>query len=181
MQDHTRYPNCVRFSPDGTKAISVGADRQIIVWDAKEGTKINEIGLANAAQNHTMSILSFSWSPDSKQILTSSMDGSAKLWNVDSGSVVHTWKFGAEKEIAHQQVGTLWVDQWVLSVGLNGMIHHLDIETGNVIKTVHGHQGNITGLAVSEGRIWTSDTQGTLLNVNGKTHVQYTGDGHNKV
>ena len=99
---------------------------------------------------------------------------------------MHTWTFGAPRDVAHQQCGTLWVDKWVISVGLNGMMHHLDIETGAIIKTVHGHQGNITGLAVDaqSRRVWTCDTQGSLINLNltgAKAHAQFVGDGHNKV
>ena len=31
IQEHTRYPNCVRFTPDGSKFVSVGADRQVTI------------------------------------------------------------------------------------------------------------------------------------------------------
>jgi len=185
LHDHTRYPNCVRYSPDGTKAISVGADRQIIVYDAKEGNKLNEFGLG-ADKAHTMSILSFSWSPDSKSILTCSMDRSARLWDVETGTVKHVWEFGAERDVPNQQVGTLWVDGYVMTVGLNGLIHFLNVENGTVIKTIHGHQVNVTGMGVDETarQLWTSGADGCIIhwNLADGSHAQYgggSGNAHN--
>jgi WD40 repeat protein len=39
-------------------------------------------------EGHTGSIWSFCWSPDSKEIITASGDGTAKIWNVEESSVV---------------------------------------------------------------------------------------------
>eukprot|EP00455_Lapot_gusevi_P028584 TRINITY_DN3055_c0_g1_i1.p2 TRINITY_DN3055_c0_g1~~TRINITY_DN3055_c0_g1_i1.p2 ORF type:complete len:607 (-),score=250.54 TRINITY_DN3055_c0_g1_i1:114-1934(-) len=179
FQEHTRYPNCIRFSPDGNRCISVGADRQIFVYEAKDGSKINEFGL-NAENAHEASILSFSWSPDSRRILTASMDKTCRLWDVETGTVIHVWRFG--NTIQDQQVGTLWIDNFALSFGLNGYIHFLDTATGTVTKTLKGHQFNITGLVVdaAHDRIITSDNLGGVVRWETKTSEgePYAGDAH---
>ena len=46
------------------------AHGQIFLFDGKEGTKIKEFGLDPAANGHTASILSASWSGDGKMLLT---------------------------------------------------------------------------------------------------------------
>jgi WD40 repeat protein len=103
-QEHSRYPNCVRYSPDGEQFISVGSDSKIVVWDAKSGDKVKVI--ESKSDGHKGSIFSFSYSPDGKQILTASGDKTAKIWNVEDGALVTTFNFG--NEVHDQQVSALW-------------------------------------------------------------------------
>jgi len=83
-----------------------------IRFDGKEGTTIKEFGL-QAANTHTASILSFSWSPDGKSILTASMDRSARLWDVESGTVK---QLRIEFMVSVNVV--VWV--WFVGVGVGG-------------------------------------------------------------
>lgn len=64
-RDHSNFVNCVRFSPDGTKFISVSSDKKGILFDGKSGEKIGEL---SSEENHKGSIYAVSWSPDSKQV-----------------------------------------------------------------------------------------------------------------
>lgn len=66
-RDHTNFVNCVRFSPDGTKFITVSSDRKGIIYDGKTGNKLGEL---SAEDGHKGSIYAVSWSPDSKQVVT---------------------------------------------------------------------------------------------------------------
>lgn len=59
--------NCVRFSPDGGKFISVSSDKKGIIFDGKNGDKIGELSSENG---HKGSIYAVSWSPDGKQVST---------------------------------------------------------------------------------------------------------------
>lgn len=56
--------NCIRFSPDGNKLISVSSDKKGIIYEAKTGTKLGEL---SSEDGHKGSIYAVSWSPDSKQ------------------------------------------------------------------------------------------------------------------
>jgi len=78
MTDHTRFVQCVRFSPDGQFVISVGSDAKIFLYDGSTGDKIAEI--TDGA--HAGGIFSMSWSPDSKQFMTSSADMTVKIWDL---------------------------------------------------------------------------------------------------
>uniref|UniRef100_A0A8C1NLL5 WD repeat domain 1 n=1 Tax=Cyprinus carpio TaxID=7962 RepID=A0A8C1NLL5_CYPCA len=66
ISDHSRFVNCVRFSPDGNRYASAGADGQV------------------------------SWSPDSTQLISASGDKTVKLWDVGSGTAVTTFNLGSD-------------------------------------------------------------------------------------
>lgn len=55
----------MRFSPDGTKFITVSSDKKGILYDAKTADKIGEL---STEDGHKGSIYAASWSPDSKQV-----------------------------------------------------------------------------------------------------------------
>lgn len=60
--------NCVRYSPDGSKFISVSSDKNGLIYDGKTGEKIGEL---SAEDGHTGSVYAVSWSPDSKNVFHS--------------------------------------------------------------------------------------------------------------
>lgn len=64
-RDHSNFVNCIRFSPDGSKLISVSSDKKGIIYEAKTGNKLGEL---SSEDGHKGSIYSVSWSPDSKQV-----------------------------------------------------------------------------------------------------------------
>lgn len=64
-RDHSNFVNCIRFSPDGSKFISVSSDKKGILFDGKTGEKIGEL---SSEDSHKGSIYAVSWSPDGKQV-----------------------------------------------------------------------------------------------------------------
>ena len=84
LNEHDRFVNVVRYSPNGEKFASGGADGKLVVFDGKSGDKIGELG----SPAHTGGIYSLAWDPTSKMILTVSGDKTAKLWNVESNTLV---------------------------------------------------------------------------------------------
>ena len=84
LTDHERFVNVVRFSPNGDRFASGGADGKLIIYDGKTGDKLYEIG----SPAHSGGIYSLSWDPTSQKILTVSGDKTAKVWNVDDKSLL---------------------------------------------------------------------------------------------
>ena len=68
----------VRFSPDGTRIATAGADSQARVWNAATGEQL-------LALPHDGAVMRIEWSPDGRVIATSSEDGVAALWDPVSG------------------------------------------------------------------------------------------------
>lgn len=62
---HSNFVNCVRFSPDGSKFISVSSDKKGIIYDGKTADKIGEL---SPEDGHKGSVYAVSWSPDGKQV-----------------------------------------------------------------------------------------------------------------
>ncbi len=85
LREHTKFVNCVRFSPDGNKLVTVGSDKMGFFYDGKTG---EPCGKMNPAQGHTGGIYCVSWSPDSKFVLTASADKTAKMWDANSGDCI---------------------------------------------------------------------------------------------
>ncbi|KTG05546.1 hypothetical protein cypCar_00030428 [Cyprinus carpio] len=121
ISDHSRFVNCVRFSPDGNRYASAGADGQIFLYEGKTGEKLGSLGGEKA---HDGGIYAVSWSPDSTQLISASGDKTVKLWDVGSGTAVTTFNLGSD--VLDQQLGCLWQKNHLLSVSLSGYINYLD-------------------------------------------------------
>ncbi|KAL9035290.1 MAG: hypothetical protein Q9214_006652, partial [Letrouitia sp. 1 TL-2023] len=188
---HNRFVYGVAFSPDGANIVSVGADKQIWLYDGKTGEPKSEIG----GGEHKGSIFGVSWAKDSKRFVTSSADQTIKIWDAEAGKAVQTWRMGDEGAVSvpDHQVGVVWPagrsDGLIISLNLNGDLIYLNEGTQTPQRIVQGHQKNITSLATitsgsdnhqtfftgsSEGRICAWDiASGKADIVDGDTHSNY--------
>uniref|UniRef100_A0A0C9RR32 TSA: Wollemia nobilis Ref_Wollemi_Transcript_95_2686 transcribed RNA sequence n=1 Tax=Wollemia nobilis TaxID=56998 RepID=A0A0C9RR32_9CONI len=149
-REHSNFVNCVRFSPDGSKFISVGSDRKGVLYDGKTGGKIGELSKDGG---HTGSIYAASWSPDSKQVLTVSADKSAKIWEIDDtgkGILKKTLTFGSQGGADDMLVGCLWLNDYEITVSLGGIISLLHAsDPDKPPKLISGHMKSINTIVVS--------------------------------
>lgn len=67
------------YSPDGN-VIATAAGSQVTLRDGKSGQP------TTAPLNHEGAVTAVSFSPDGRRLLTASLDGTARLWNVRDGS-----------------------------------------------------------------------------------------------
>ena len=79
---HSGPVHGVAFSPDGTQALTGGADRTVRLWDVATGKELREY----AGQEDLVRGVAFS--PDGRFILSASHDHTAWLWPIDAGTVV---------------------------------------------------------------------------------------------
>ncbi|HLJ55705.1 MAG TPA: WD40 repeat domain-containing protein, partial [Chthonomonadaceae bacterium] len=68
------------WSADGSEIATGGDDRIVRVWSAATGT------LLRSLSGHSDGILTASFSPDGKRLLTSSLDDEARIWELDAAS-----------------------------------------------------------------------------------------------
>lgn len=68
--------NCIRFSPDGARFISVSSDKRGLLYDAKTADMIGEL---STEDGHTGSIYAVSWSPDSKRVILAQLNANSIL------------------------------------------------------------------------------------------------------
>lgn len=175
LQEHQRFPNCVRFSPNGNLFISVGQDKLAFFGDAETGKKKSEL-----PSDHQGGIYACSWSPDGQQVLTASGDKTCKVWDVNSGKCVTTFTFG--EDVDDQQVGCLWQGKHLVSLSLAGHLSYLDTSSGKVRKVIKGHQKSIESLAYHKGSksLYTGSYDAVVTRWDATTgdNAQVGGDGH---
>jgi len=179
-KEHTRFVNCVRFSPDGNKLLTVSSDKTGVLYDGKEGTVVKKLSATNA---HTAGIYSCSWSADSKKFITASADKTAKLWDAETAEVLKTFNFSDNPQVEDQQVGSLWQGNNLISINLNGDLTYLDVDSPNKPKrVVKGHNKSITALAVdsSSNSFYSGSYDALLLkwDVNSGANEGFKGKGH---
>ncbi|BDI31535.1 hypothetical protein CCAX7_35860 [Capsulimonas corticalis] len=81
----TRIIYYIRFSPDGSRILTFGADNIPKVWDADQGRLLLTF-------KGDKQIMSGAFSHDGKRVLTLSVNGGAKIWDADQGRLLLTLK-----------------------------------------------------------------------------------------
>ncbi|KAI7903062.1 WD40-repeat-containing domain protein [Cokeromyces recurvatus] len=149
IRDHTRFVHSVQFSPNGDFFVSGGADGKIFLYDGKTGDKLDE--LVSEDNAHKGSVFALAWSPDSTQLLSSSADYTAKIWDINTKSVVNTFEINsALNKVDNQQVGNLWKNDYLITASLSGELSYLDKNSGKVSRRIDGHSKAITALTVNQ-------------------------------
>ena len=182
-QEHARGAvNCIRYSPDGGRIVSVGTDKSVVFYDGKSMELVHKM-----AGVHTHSIYACDWSSDSSFVVTSSADGTVKLIDAASFAVVHTWDiagvqgdaFGLQTAvktpIGAMQMAVAFVKGDVpVAVGMNGNISLLPVPPGLMRNsdskllgntlTLSGHQAAISAFAMAPDSmvLYTGDTDGVI-------------------
>lgn len=148
-RDHSNFVNCVRYSPDGSKFVTVSSDKKGIIFDGKTGEKIGEL---SSEGGHTGSIYAVSWSPDGKQVLTVSADKSAKVWDISEdniGKVKKTLICSASGGVEDMLVGCLWLNDYLVTVSLGGTISIFSASDLDKAPTsFSGHMKNVSSLTI---------------------------------
>lgn len=175
MKDHTRFVNCVRFSPNGELLVSVGSDKLGIVYDGKTGEKKGEL------KGHDGSIFSCAWSPDSTKILTASADKKCKIWDAASFACLTTFTYG--EDVLDQQVGCLWQGDTIVSLSLSGDINYLDANSpAKPARVIKGHNKVTTAVTfdAAQNKLLTADYEGNVVewDVNNGETKGFTGAKH---
>jgi WD40 repeat protein len=139
---HTNFVNCVRYTPDGAKVVSVSSDKKIQFYDGTTGQPEAEIPNA-----HESSIYSASFNADGTKLATASADKTVKIWDVASLAAEKTFTFSADAQVGDMQVSIVWSGSRLLSVSLNGNINVLDLENpSSPSQIIQAHQTAITAM-----------------------------------
>lgn len=145
---------CVAVSPDGQTMLSGGVDT-IRLWDVRTSTVIRTL------DGHVAPIFKVSYSPDGQTALSASFDGSARLWDVHTGQLLHifntleplfTAAFAPDGRsiITGSQVGT---------------VNQYDVETGTLIRELVPQADQIWSINFTPDgrRMMTTANDGEIL------------------
>lgn len=139
---HTNFVNCVRYSSNGNRIVSVSTDKKIQLYDGATGQPAGEINNA-----HDGGIYSASFSPDGNFFATASADKTIKVWNAGTLALEQTFVTGPDPQLGDMQVSVLWHKENILSVSLNGNINIFNrSNTAAPERVVFAHQVAITSM-----------------------------------
>lgn len=182
FDEHTRYVNYVKFSPNGENFVSVGADKSIFLFDGKTGGMIKQI--MDPENGHKGSILCFSWNKDGTEILTSSVDKTCKIWSISEGKVVSTFAIHEKPTVSDQKCATLWLEDQLLTVSLRGDIAILDRNSPSIPKSIiQGHQARLSALETDWANkiVYTADCDGRVMKWQGGAGVELPSDHSDRI
>lgn len=117
----------VRWSPDGTKFLTgVGRSGDVGLWDGKSGTLIKKYSGVRSGQ-----VESLDWSPDGSRFATAGSDHTARIWDTETGEVLHTLQAVNPKKVAWSPNGI-----FVATYGIEPTtkIKIWDPDTGKLIR-----------------------------------------------
>ncbi|XP_047537545.1 actin-interacting protein 1 [Vanessa atalanta] len=174
-QEHTRFAQAVRYSPDGSLFASAGFDGKIFLFDGATSELKGEIG----SPAHKGGVYGIAWSPDGKQLLSCSGDKTCAIWDIETMQRAVTFNMGTAVE--NQQVSCLWQGKHLLSVSLSGDINYLDVENPDTpLRVLTGHNKPITCLELQDKGLFTASHDGsvTLWNVETGAGRHVRGRGH---
>ena len=139
------FPNdgwirCVSFSPDGTRAISGGADRTVDVWDVVNNRKIIRLPKQNS------SVYAVSFSPDGKCCLSGNHDAILCLWDIETGQEIRRFE-GHEAPI--RGVTFSPDGKFALSASDDKTVRWWDVNKGQEVRCLRRHWRQVYSVAFS--------------------------------
>ena len=164
-----KFVSSIQCSPDGTRFVSAGFDKKVVIYDAKEGTIIDQFDTSKVENGHKMAIVSCTFIDD-ERLATASIDRSVKIWNLKEKKLLFTL-IPAEGKLGIPYIfcGVQSDGKKVVAVGLSGTIYSWDVESFADNKlpdlTLHGHQAPVTCVCVAKNtkEIISGDTNNTVL------------------
>ncbi len=128
------------FSPDGKNVVSVGADGDVHLWDAKAGKELRRI------EGSGSRLWCVAFASDGRRVVTGGFDGAVRLWDVQSGREIRVLgkHEGAVRSVSFSANGRV-----VCSAGDDRFIRMWDADTGKETKTLAGHDHFVWSAALS--------------------------------
>lgn len=77
LTEHSDEVWYCEFSHDGTKLVTAGKDRNVLIYDTSTFTVIHKL------TDHDEGVAFASWSPDDSKVITCSQDKKARVWSVE--------------------------------------------------------------------------------------------------
>ena len=87
-------PFATMVDPTGTRVLSVVSRQTVKIWDLATGTKMREL------VGHLGLVINAVWNADGTMAVTSSVDGTARIWNTETGETLAIIPHTAELEYA---------------------------------------------------------------------------------
>jgi WD40 repeat protein len=147
----------VALSRDDKVLVAAGRyDHSLVVWDLDTGKELRRL------RGHSSHVLAVALTPDGRQALSASRDGTLKLWDLA----------GVERAVSnegHEGVMAIAITpdgQRAVSAGWDWTLKVWDIEGGRSLRNLEGHEGGVNAVAITpDGRRAVSASSDRTLKV----------------
>jgi WD40 repeat protein len=146
-------PDGEKDAPYWVRSIAFHPDGRTIAWD--DGSTAVQLldrhnGNVRTLRGHAREINSLAFSPDGQRLVSASFDKTLKIWDVDSGNVIHTLR-GHQRRVT---TGRFSPDgRLVVSGGVDRTVRLWDAGSGSPVATLEGHDRAVSSAGVSrDGR-----------------------------
>ena len=178
MHAPNEWVNSVAIAPDGKTIVTGNTDGTTRLWETSAGTQLQVFGkpspyTGNANEWQSTWVNRVTYSPDGNTILTGDAQGVVHLWDISSGSELHTFQghSGAITSLAFSPDG-----KTILTGGEDRTARLWDATTGDPISIFTGHTGAVSSVAFSpDGRMiltGSADATARLWDIATKTQLQ---------
>ncbi len=166
---HTGWVRFVAFSPDGRSIATASYDRSMKIWDV---TKIPDFSkksgifaptCLHTLIGHQQAVSSIAFSPDGRQLVSSSFDKTIKVWDTNSGKCLKTL-------LGHRS--RIWTvafhpnGQKIASGGDDNHTKIWDLKRGRCINTIVGHTNAILSVKLSpDGNYLASGNEDNTIKI----------------
>jgi WD40 repeat protein len=182
LEGHTNNISSARFSPDGSKIVTISRDNTAKVWNVNNGTLLQNL------EYSTGDVWSAQFSPDGSKIVTASYDRTAKVWDANTGVLLRTleghtnWVNSAEFSPDGSKIVTASNDYtakvWDANTG--DLLHTLEGHTDNVKSAQFSPDGSKIATASEDhtAKVWDANTGEGFRNLyGGASFAQFSPDG----
>ncbi|KAJ4441676.1 hypothetical protein ANN_11534 [Periplaneta americana] len=163
LQRHQRAVNVVRFSPSGEFLASGDDESVIIIWKQKTDQDAPELPLGDndnlmkeqwlgvkVLRGHMEDVYDLSWSPDSLNLISGSVDNSAILWDIQKGRNI-----GILKEHKGFVQGVTWdpKNQYVATLSSDRMCRIYNVNSKKLVNRISKSQLPVPDNSVLHGKV----------------------------
>jgi WD40 repeat protein len=139
---HFHWVLSVAISPDGNTLVSGSADQTIKIWNLTNGK------LTKTLNGHSSWVNAVSISKDGNTLVSGSSDKTIKTWNLQSCQLKKTIQ--EESNLSSVLCLAISHDNKVIVGGCtNNKIVLCDLETGNIIRTLEGHNNWVQKIIIT--------------------------------
>ena len=152
LSGHVSAVTALAVVPGGNRVLTGSKDSTLILWDLDEGTGTQLYGHVDTVTSLTVGASGIA--------VSTSNDGTAKLWNLDTGKVLEALR-GHEGPVLCSAIDL--GGRFVATGGADGVIRLWDTQ-GNALGAYWGHRGPVTGVVFSPdgSSVWSTSRDRTL-------------------
>ncbi len=138
LNNDSNQINTVAWNPQNTSLASGDTNGTVKIWDGETGELINSLQVA-------MNVYTISWSPDGNLLAIGGNNTEIQIWDIDKGQLRSTLP-AAETPFWVSSVE--WHPDGTQLVSASSKIIHIwDSTTGQLIRTLEGHNGTVNDVA----------------------------------